>query len=86
MVTGVLHKTRTTATTILNLPGHTTLVGRRDPLAGDIPPTEYTSSSSGQGASGSTEWSSILGSAGSVTMQKIREKKQKDMSAQRTLR
>ena len=47
-------------------------------------PPEDTPSSSGQGARVSSEWSYIQRPAVSVMLRKIEEKKQKNMSAQRT--
>ena len=86
MVNGVLKQTRKKTTTRLNLLLHTTWAGRRDYLGGDMTPPMDTPSSLGQGARGSSEWSSIQRPAGSAMLQKIEEKNQKNMSAQRTSR
>ena len=72
--------------TRLNLLLHTTWAGRRDHLGGYMTPPVDTPSSSGQGARGPSEWSSIQRPAGSVMLRKIEEKKHNNMSAQRTLR
>ena len=86
MVNGVLKQTSKKTTTTLNLPLHTTWAGRRDHMGGDMTPPADTPSSSGQGARGSSEWSYIKRPAGSAILRKIEENKQKNMSAQRTLR
>ena len=86
MVNGVLKQTMIKTTTRLNLMLHTTWSGRRDHLGGDMTPPVDTPSSSGQGARGSSEWSSIPRPFGSVILRKIEEKNQKNMSAQRTSR
>ena len=56
--------------------------GRRDPPEGDMTPPEETPSSPGQGARGSSEWSSITRPSGIVTLHKRYEKKQNNMSDQ----
>ena len=85
MSTGVLYKTRKKIT-ILNLPLHMIWVGRRDHLVGDMTPLAGMTSSLLGEARGSLEWSSITRPAVSVTLQKIEEKNQKNMSFQRTSR
>ena len=63
-----------------------TRAGRRYHLGVDITPPSDTPSSSGQGERGSSEWSYIKRPSGSVMLWKREEKKQKNMSAQRTSR
>ena len=86
MVNGVLKQTMEKTTTRFNLLLHTTWSGRRDHLGGDMTPTVDIPSSSGQGARGSSEWSSIQRPAGILMLRKREENKQKNMSAQRTPR
>ena len=59
---------------------------RRNHLVGDMTPLAGMPSSLAGEARGSLEWSSIKRPARSVMLQKIEENKQKNMSAQITLR
>ena len=72
--------------TKLNLPCNMIWAGRRDHLVGDTTPLQGMPSSSAEEKRESLEWSSIPRPVGSVTLQKRKEKKQKNMSAQRTSR
>ena len=85
MVTGVLYRTKTKKITRLNLPCNMIWAGRRDHMVGDTTPLQGMPSSSAEEERESSEWSSIPRPVGSVTLQKRKEKKQKNMSAQRTL-
>ena len=60
--------------------------GKRDNLVGYMTPLLGITSLLVGEARGSLEWSSITMPDKSVMLQKIEEKKQKNMSAQRTLR
>ena len=60
--------------------------GRRDHLVGDTTPLQGMPSSLAEEKRELLEWYSIPRPVGSVTLQKRKEKKQNNMSAQRTLR
>ena len=59
---------------------------RRDNLVGDKTPLQGMPSSSAEEKRESSEWSSIPRTVGSVTLQKRKDNKHKNMSAQRTSR
>ena len=86
MSTGVLYKTRNKIRTRLNLPLRVIWAGRRDHLVGDMTPIVGMPSSLVEEARGSLELSSISRPSVSVILQKREGEKQKNMSAQRTLR
>ena len=73
-------------TTRLNLPLHMIWDGRRDHMVGHMTPLAGMPSPLVEESRGSLEWSSIPSPARSVILQKIEEKKQNNMSAQRTPR
>ena len=86
MSTGLFYKKRGKIRTRLNLPLHMIWAGRRDHLLRDMTPLTGMPSSLVVEVRGSLEWSSIPRPAVSLIIQKIYEKKQKNMSAQRTSR
>ena len=86
MSTDVLYQTRENIRIRLNLPLHMIWAGRKDHLVGDMTPLAGMPSSLVGEARGSLEWSSISRPDGSVMLQKREDKKQKNISAQRTLR
>ena len=78
MVTGVLYRTKTTERTRLNLPYNMIWAGRRDHLVGDTTPLQDMPLSSAEEKRKSSECSSIPRPAGSVTLQKSKEKNHND--------
>ena len=86
MLTGVLYQTRKKRKTRLNLPFHIIWAGRRYHMVGDMTPLAVMPSSLVGESRGSLEWSYIPRPTGSGMLQKREDKKQKNMSAKRTLR
>ena len=72
--------------TRLNLPCNMIWAGRRDHLVGDTTPLQDMTSSSAEEKMESSEWSYIPRPVGITTLQKRKEKNQKNMSSQRTPR
>ena len=85
MVTGVIYRTNKKKNKV-KLTVQYDMAGRRDHLVGDTTPIQDMPSSSTEEKRESLEWSSIPRLVGSANLQKRKEKKQNNMSAQRTSR
>ena len=85
MVIGVIYWTKTKKRTRLNLPFNMIWADIRDHLVGDTTPLQDMPSSLAEEKRESSEWSSITRPVGSATLHKRKERKQKNMSAQRTV-